>query len=136
MSVTVSIDGLEEVKKALSVLPARIQKNILVSGVRAVASTFQKEAKRIVPKDEGDLKNSIKTVKRRTKDGSTKFSVGINSKTANVYYGHMIEFGTKKATAQPFMRPAYEQNKSKAVQSIVTKMRARLDKEIEKARVK
>jgi len=135
MSINVSIDGLNEVKKSLSVLPLKIQKNILTSGIRAVASTFQKEAKRNVPVDSGDLRRSIKVAKRRTKDGSTKFSVGISSKKYNVYYGHMIEFGTKKAKAEPFMRPAYEQNKTKAVQSIVTKMRSRLDKEIEKARV-
>ena len=45
MSVTVKIEGLEEVKRALSAFPTNIQKNILTAGVRAVASTMQKEAK-------------------------------------------------------------------------------------------
>ena len=136
-SVTVEIKGLKEVNRALKVLPERVQKNILTAGVRAVASDFAKSAKRLAPVDSGDLKKSIKVKKRRSKNRSyVRFTVGVDKTKFHVFYGHMIEFGTANIPAQPFMRPAFEQNKHSAVQKITHKIRQRLDKEIEKARVR
>lgn len=135
-AVTVNIEGLTDVKRALSVLPERIQKNILTAGVRAVASDISKSAKRLVHKDSRDLEKSIIVKKRRSRSKNyVWFTVGINAKKYNVYYGHMVEFGTSTMKEEPFMRPAFEQNKQKAISMMTTKIRSRIDKEIARSRV-
>ena len=135
-SVTVDIRGLKKVTKALEILPARVQKNILVAGVRAVASDFARSAKAVVIKDSGDLKKSIKVKKRRSRSKNyTRFTIGIDKAKYSVFYGHMVEFGTSNMPAQPFMRPAFERGKHQAIQQMTVRMRKRLDKEIAKVRI-
>ena len=118
------IKGLRELTKALKAFPQNVQNNILNSAVRAGAVTIQKEAKKNVPIRTGLTKASIIIKKRRPKSKSRiKFSIGIRrikdgrewyeknlnskyfkDKPKDAYYAHMIEFGTSKMTARPFMR--------------------------------
>ncbi|MNY41310.1 hypothetical protein D3C86_1761160 [compost metagenome] len=44
------------------------------------------------------------------------------------FYAHFVEYGTSKMAAKPFMRPAYDQNKEKAVQAIKDRISKRLEK--------
>jgi len=70
--------------------------------VEAAALQVEAEAKRICPVDTGRLRNSIATAK----DKKTTAIVG-----TNVEYAPYVEFGTHKASAQPFLRPAAEKVK-------------------------
>ena len=132
--VTVQIKGLDDLKRSLKQFPINVQKNILVASIRAEASHIAKVAKSKVPKKSGNLKRAIKVKKRRTKNKSyIKFSIGLtigNSAKHDGFYGHIVEFGSSKMSAQPFMRPAYEQSKDNAISSVTTKMKQRIDKEI------
>lgn len=47
----------------------------------------------------------------------------------DLFYAHFIEFGTVKMSARPFMRPAFDQNKERAVEV----MKATLARGIERA---
>lgn len=47
----------------------------------------------------------------------------------NTPHWHLIELGTEKARAQPFLRPAMESN----IGAVIDKFAAELDKELEKA---
>lgn len=59
-------------------------------------------AKRLCPVDTGNLRNSIThTVVDNTMYLGT-----------NVYYGPYVEMGTSKTRAQPFIRPALEDNET------------------------
>ena len=44
------------------------------------------------------------------------------------YYARFIEFGTAKMAAKPFLRPAYDENKQKAVEAIKDRIEKRLKK--------
>ena len=48
------------------------------------------------------------------------------------YYGHMVEFGTKNMTAQPFMRPSFEKAGDASLEASKDYMMKRVDKEIAK----
>jgi HK97 gp10 family phage protein len=48
---------------------------------------------------------------------------------ADPFYGHMQEFGTRHHGAQPFMRPAWDENRERALDIV----RRELEQEIEKA---
>jgi HK97 gp10 family phage protein len=148
------IKGLKELSKALKAFPQNVQNNILNSAVRAGAVTIQKEAKKNVPVKSGLTKASIIIKKRRPKSKNiTKFSLGIRrikdgrewyeknlnskyfkDKPKDAYYAHMIEFGTSKSEASPFMRPALESRADEVINEVRKKMQQRIDKEIERSK--
>lgn len=96
----------------------------------AGAEIVADEARRLVPVLSGNLRDSI-IVSARPIGGSagaatvalgggiTVVFVGPStSESADGFYGHMIEFGTFKAAAHPFMTPAIE-NKRGAAQRVM-----------------
>ena len=44
------------------------------------------------------------------------------------FYAHFVEYGTSKMAAKPFLRPAYDQNKGRAVEAIKDRIAKRLTK--------
>jgi len=48
------------------------------------------------------------------------------------HYAHFVEFGTVKASAKPFMRPAWEQGKLKALESIKSVLKDEIDKAVKR----
>jgi len=126
-----NVRGLNDVLKVLKNFPIQVRKNALKGMVRAGAKVIEDEAKRLVPVRSGNLKESISTIARRSKDknsvmyavtplrNKTKTKRGkladgtkwsITGQTADGFYSHMIEFGTSKMKAQPFLRPAESKN--------------------------
>ena len=88
----------------------------------------------LVPEDQGDLLGSIQvTGPGETtpayaegggsvilKDNQAAVTVG----NTDVRYGHIVEFGSVKMEAHPFMRPAFRLKKAKVlrrIQSAITK---------------
>ena len=118
-----------EMKKKLQQMPEKLQQRTITKATRQAAKVVEKEAKRLVPKDTGALELAIKTIKvpkRKTPMGHIQYlimpvtvlkrttRVKVNGEAAKMktniytYYGHMVEYGTVKMAAQPFMRPAAE----------------------------
>ena len=67
----------------------------------------ERDAKRMCPVDTGRLRASLSHEIERSKDG-TVGRVG-----TNVEYGVYVEYGTRKMSAKPYLRPALENNKGK-----------------------
>lgn len=74
-------------------------------------------------------------VTKRLKPGQTnltaEYVVAVRGKRQHgfaSYIGALLEFGTVKMEAKPFMRPAFEQEKGFAVREIVRGLKARIDK--------
>jgi len=134
--------GVKELQKSLKQFPKNIQKNVMTGAVRAGAKPIVKRARELVPVEHGDLKKSIRIKKRRIPKGSTmlKFSIHaggnirVNGESLRPYYAHMIEFGTSQMSAQPFMRPALEQEAGNAIKYVREYIEKRIPKEIAKAR--
>lgn len=61
----------------------------------------------------GSLKNSIRRV---NKEGSG--NIRVYAGNYRVYYARFIEYGTRKMSARPFLRPAFESIKTKFLDAI------------------
>ena len=146
------IDGLKEVQNALKELPKEIQKRPLRSAVSAGAKVIADDAINKAPQGEtGNLRKSIYRYRSRSQSptGKETFLVGVRKGKAKysntsrnrrlgrvgktyqtqgeAYYWRFVEFGTSSQPARPFLRPAFENSKERAVQV----MKERLGKAIE-----
>lgn len=126
------VTGLDDVLKKLKALPERVQKNVVTGAIRAATKPIIREARALVPKDSGTLKKSIGAKKRRSKDKNIiHFTVAPLVKKGG-FYAHMVEFGTVKMKAHPFMRPAVEKQSSETINVAKEYMIKRIDKELAK----
>lgn len=93
---------------ALARLDGPFKEKLARSMAVAGGTVLRDEAKQQCPVDSGLLQSSIYLA---FKDGRSNamqivYSVSWNSRTAP--HGHLIEFGTYKMAAKPFLRPAYD----------------------------
>lgn len=126
----------DKLLKTLKIFPERVQKNIMTGAVRAATKPIIDDARKNVTVDTGNLKKSIGVVKRKSSDKSIIWFTVSPRKGGknNGFYGHMIEFGTSKMAAQPFMRPAFENQDQQSIEAAKEYMKKRIPKEIEKAK--
>jgi len=93
------IKGLDEIKAALERAPhtIRVVANRVVDEEMARVT---ERARELAPVRTGRLRNSI----YRRKTGFLGWMVG-----AAVFYAGFVEFGTRKMSARPYLRPAIEE---------------------------
>lgn len=136
-------------------MPRRVAKNALRAAVYAGGSVIRDQAKSLAPEHHGDvakghpppgtLKRAIAVRRvnsectptretchvyvRQAKNGS----VGQKNVKAygrmDAYYWRFVEFGTSKMAARPFMRPAFNTSKERAIEAIAAKLSARIEQE-------
>ena len=148
MADNIQITGMEELNKVLKKLPDRITRNILSAGVRAGAQVIRKAA--IVKCGGG--KKDIAIRKARSPKGTVAYKIGPSKEK---WYLKFREFGTyggftgqykfaprwkggghtpNGQAARPFLRPALDENATKAIQAMGKKMGQRIEKEALKLR--
>lgn len=137
--MAVRVRGLKELERKLQAFPERVARNALSSSVGAGARLVRDNAKARAPGDEGRLYRNI--IAYRMRKGSTRHAISwaVTVKTKgdkdsfdNAYYWTFVEFGTRYQVAQPFLRPAFESNKLRAVGVIARALRRRLQTEAAK----
>lgn len=145
----VEVSGLKELGAAMSLLTSDIARKISFAGVLAGANVIKKSAQLKAPiaekayiarqkaGDKGVLvqpANIAKQIvnKRIKSDLTAEYVVTVRGKRQHGYAAQVArlqEFGTVKQTPQPFLRPAFEEQKENATKAI----KSRLEKRIEKA---
>lgn len=141
----VKVEGLEELVKALKELPIEIQKRPLRSAVSAASKLIADSAISKVPVDTGNLRKAIYRYRSRSESGNGRetFFVGVrkgkkkvNGRTVTTqgeaWYWRFVEFGTKNQRAQPFLRPAFESNKSEAIEKMKMQLKKAIDNQVRK----
>lgn len=142
----VKITGLNETVAALKRLPTELSgKNggPVRSALFQSAKLMRDSAVQHAPADTGNLKQNIiavrdrnprasgvseryiVTVRRGKRQGRSVFS-SQRRQSRGAYYAHFVEFGTEKQEAQPFLRPAFEENKNPAVTVFADTFRKRV----------
>lgn len=128
LGITLEVEGLAELEKAMQQFEANIQLRVISSAARASAKPVLKRAKANLQRrsspSSGALAESlgIKKVSRRFSGNAVSYLVAPieNNKTAaaqykafygrggyGIYHGHFVEFGVPgKTRAQPYLRPA------------------------------
>ncbi len=109
---SVTLDGLEALQSRLASLANRT--DIERKALEAAGGHLQNAITNSVPIRTGALQTSI--TKGEVADG--KILVG-PSQQGPAFRAHFVEYGTSKMSAQPFMRPTFEREKSR-IESILS----------------
>lgn len=85
-----------------------VQDKVMFAGAAAMAKVIYDEAKVNAPVAKGILRDAIYRVysKDRSTDFVKTYHIGWNKKKAP--HGGLIEFGTSRSPAYPFIRPAFD----------------------------
>ena len=125
MSATISLQGFRELETQLDNLSKAAGKSALRRSLIKAAEPTAQLASSMAPRLTGGLQQSVivgaKLNNRQTKlhrrafrdeRSSIELFVGPSYLLgASGRHGHLVEFGTVKMAAQPFMRPAWDQDK-------------------------
>lgn len=149
--VKFDIQGLDGVLSKMRTLSPKLQKKGLVAAVRKGANIVRDDARNRAkqfddPSTPKPIWREIVTRvngRRGRQEGGVVMQVGVrggarseksnrssnasNDTGSSVWYWRLLEFGTSKMAAQPFMRPALESNVYKATDAIVTELNRQLD---------
>lgn len=102
MARSIQIKGIDKLQK-------KLRKNATMADVKTIVRAngieMNRTASRLAPVDTGFLRRSI--IFEIANGGLTATS------TAGAEYAPYLEYGTRFMSAQPFMRPAYNQQKAK-----------------------
>lgn len=126
MSATVRLEGFEGLEEALHKLPGQAtQRNVLRRVARGALEPMAEAATNKAPVLKGKLALSINVSERRTRrvpramrfDRKTgvEMAMGPGSGWATLQYASFVEFGTVDTAPQPYMRPAWDGGKDKAL---------------------
>jgi HK97 gp10 family phage protein len=126
-TVTVKVQGLAELEAALNQLPEKVAKKSMLDSMKAATKVFQERAIQLAPYDRAKTAGMhlVDGIRMETRSGShgvkgswVHGKVGLHP---DVFYGRFIEFGWITARggasipAQPFMRPAFDGQKFRAI---------------------
>lgn len=106
MEIRVQIEGVEA---ALRRLDRLVGEEALRAGLSQAAFFVEGQAKVKAPVDTGFLRNSIAVVSVSSREAV----IGVGAE-----YGVYVEMGTRRMRAQPFMRPALENNRDRIAEII------------------
>lgn len=152
---TIEIKGLKELNDALKQLPDRIAKNVLRGATGAGAAIIRGEMRARAPVYTGDVQQGhpapgtlkravyMKQIREKSSDTQQTFYVGVRhgkdrqsvgKKQANLdaFYFSWVEFGTSKMPARPYMRPAFEAQKTAAAEAVKAYLAKRIPLEADK----
>jgi HK97 gp10 family phage protein len=137
-----TIDGLDDVLRRLGAMPLEVRTKALPRAASKGAAIFRDAAKRLAPVEQpddpkrpywtvfthkpGTLRDSIKVRKnRRPKPG---VSVSYSAATGKeAFYADFLEFGFEHVSAGwvqvPFMRPAFDANRGRALQAFLDELK-------------
>lgn len=159
MATNIKTKGLNELNSFLGSLPTKLAANVMRGALRAGAKPIKDAAVSNAPTGEpsevgkkryklynGALRDSIRISGRiDRRNGNIKARIiagGKSRKTdANVYYAHMVEYGTKRhstkkrgrgdlnhpgTTPKPFLRPALDSAANEAIKTAGEYIKKRL----------
>jgi len=116
------IQGLKELERALRELPKATAKSAVRRALKRAGQPVADDASGRAPRDKGRLAESIvvkttltKRQRRRREKNAIEMFIGSTDRKA-----HLLEFGTEKMGAQPFLRPAWDAGKMQVLASIKT----------------
>lgn len=122
--MSIKISGLEAVQRKFEALPKKVQRKVLREGMTAAAKIVRAQARADVPVATGDLRKSINVrglqaakgaaFLNKTKGGSRAVQIG-KTVVAEAPHAHLVEKGTKRMRAQPFLLPALQANEQRTV---------------------
>lgn len=156
MKAAVKIEGLRETLRGLEQLKKSTQVGVLNRVLKKAARPVEDAAKRDVPVDRGELKKSIGTkiirrnagksaFARTMRDGGSRQDAAAAAREANAAaagrgasatvrvqatapHAHLVELGTVKMSAEPFLGPALRAERADIIRTIAADIEAEVVK--------
>lgn len=144
----ITVSGLHDLQARLLALPEALAERALRPATAAAARVIRDEAVDSAPVYHGDVQQGHPppgTLRRsifhmylpeRSSAHRVVFGVGVRRKDAGdptgkgAFYWHMVEYGTSKMPAHPFLRPAYEKKVAEAFEVMKQRLAAEISKEV------
>lgn len=126
MRFAVKIKGLRELQTALLALPREMRGEPMRDGLTAGAAVIQAGMGQRAPRDpvrEG-VTLAEEIVKNVIVSTSRVVATAEIGPSKEAFYGGFQELGTEHHAAQPFMRPALDEDGPKAVEALAVAMKA------------
>lgn len=135
-AVTVKVEGLSELDKALGQLPKATAKNVLRRVLKEAGEPIARAARDRAPRDELHLYENIDVGTKLTRRQAALHRKMFKDDrvTAEVFVGAsnpagvQQEFGNERHAPQPFMRPAWDATKRQALHIIEHLLWTEIDK--------
>lgn len=99
-----------DIEAALSQFALDVQERVVIAGTAAAAKVLYDEARAQAEKHKktGLLQSAIYRVYSKEKSSETRKTYRISWNKRTAPHGHLIEFGTARSPAYPFIRPAFD----------------------------
>lgn len=139
--ISFTMHGDVELRRALRKLPRKIRGKALRSAIRAGALPIKKAAIARAPNRTGLTRLAIKVrVKTYGDTGTVVAIIGVKTKFGQSQpfkhfpskVAHLIEFGTVKMSARPFLRPAFVATQADAQLRTIKFLQRAIDREAKK----
>ena len=123
------LDGLTDAAKYATRPAAQVGAEVFYQEVRArvpISAKPHKSGKKTY--SPGSLQRAIYQafMKEESGPGVSKYRISWNK--THAFYGRFVEFGTSKMAAKPFLRPAYDAARARALQAVQERMAAEVRK--------
>ena len=135
MRIRVEIKGSNELKRALKKIPKNATRRSLGKAAKAGAEPILKSARQKAPVDTGRLRDSLRSTFAYQSSRAARVQVAPNLKPeggSRHSYDYYEEFGTSFHPAQPFMRPAVDEQHKNAVEETRVTMEVAVLEEVKK----
>lgn len=135
-----SISGGDLLARKLEALPVKTAKKILGRALRDGAKIVQAEMKARAPVRTGRMRKSITVrAQRRTRRAEIGMNVQLDTRrhpdlittTAEgkrYFYPAVVEYGARGRPARPFMRPAFDTAKGRALTAVTNRLKSEIEK--------
>lgn len=140
MQPSIRLEGLADLERVLGKLPGAVGKRVSRKVLKAAGEPIRAKAASLAPDDPStpplDLHTSI-AISPRQKGGRQRMRTMEDPNEVLVYVGPtregyaqaiMMEFGTFKDQAQPYMAPAWDSEKDAALGIVATRLGAAIHK--------
>ena len=148
--------GLKELELRLSELPEKLKTRVLAQSLQSGAQLIRAQARENAPVSvaphilksyasamfktfkskrmgvwllPGNLRRNIKVKRDLSGTRGHAITYEVFAKNKDAWYWKFIEFGTRKMSAQPFMRNAFETQKGSAVLEVAAQIETRMQSE-------
>ena len=133
---SIDIRGVEALVRNVNDLSRNFEKSTLRTALRNAARPVLKRAKSKVPVDRGNLRRNLATTAKVDKRGQGTAKVGY--RVPDAAYGNVVETGTSKFAAQPYLRPALKEahEAGEVDAAFINAINATINKRLKKAGVR
>ena len=113
MPITFEVEHFQKAVESIAVRVKAAERKAILAGAKII----QDEIIKLAPERTGNLKRNI-VISEIQKDADGAEYVDVGPEKNKAFYGKMLEFGTTKIKAKPFLEPAFIAKRKEALEAM------------------